>query len=131
MILDSTYVFDLTTGDRDAFEKGVEIVDRGELQWLPVPVVAEAFYGSATERSDVTRSDVRNRLLGYPRIDVNEEIARVAGRLLAEVDDESGGNSGIGWNDALIAATATALDESVLTRNVTDFARLGASVETY
>ena len=54
MILDSTYVFDLMTSDPDAFEKGVEVVERGELQWLPVPVLAEAFYGVATKRSDTT-----------------------------------------------------------------------------
>lgn len=131
MILDSTYVLDLMSSDRDAFQNGVEIVEQGELQWVPTTVVAEAFYGAATERSDVGRSDVRNRLLGYPRIDIDEEVARVAGRLLATADDESGGDSSVGWNDAQIAATADLLDEPVLTRNVADFEKLGVAVETY
>lgn len=131
MILDSTYLFDLMAEDDNAFRKGVELVDRGEMQWLPTLVVAEAFYGAATERSDVAADEVRNRLLGYPRVDIDEEVARVAGQLLAKADDEAGGTSGVGWNDAHIAAIAEVLDEAVLTENVGDFERLGVEVETY
>jgi predicted nucleic acid-binding protein len=131
MILDSTYVFDLMANDADAFEKGVELVKRGEMQWLPTPVVAEAYYGVATAKSTTTKSDVRNRLLGYPRIDVDEEIARVAGMVLAEADDATGGESGAGSTDAYIAAMADVLDEPVLTENVADFETLGVAVETY
>lgn len=131
MILDSSFVLDLIAEDRDAFEKGVEITERGELQWLPVPVIAETFYGVATERSDTTENAVRNQLLGYPRIDLTEETARLAGQLLAEADDASGGDSGVAWNDAHIAATAELLDQPVLTDDVSDFEKLGVEVETY
>ena len=65
MILDSTYLFDLMADDPDAFEKGVELVERGEVQWLPTPVVAEAYYGVATARSETTEAELRNSLLGY------------------------------------------------------------------
>lgn len=131
MILDSTYVFDLMASDPDAFRKGVDLVERGEVQWLPTPVVAEAYYGAATARSSTTQSEVRNRLLGYPRIDVDDEIARVAGTLLAEADDAGGGDSGVGPNDAYIAAMADVLGDSVLTENVEDFEALGIPVESY
>ena len=131
MILDSTYVFDLMAGNPDALRKGVEVVERGDRQWLPVPVVAEAFYGGATERSDTTEREVKNRLRNYPEIDVNDEIARVAGRLYAEADDREGGDSGVEATDAYIAATAELLDQSVLTTNVADFEKLGVLVETY
>ena len=131
MIIDSTYLFDLMAEDPDAFEKGVELVERGEMQWLPAPVVAEAYYGGATRRSAVTADELTNSLLGYPRIDCGEEIARTAGELLAAADDTAGGNSGVSWNDALIAATGEVLNEAVLTRNVDDFERLGVAVETY
>lgn len=130
MILDSTYVFDLMAGNPDAFRKGVEVVERGNRQWLPVPVIAEAFYGVATERSDTTEREVKNRLRTYPEIDVNDEIARVTGQLYAKADDQEGGNSGVEVTDAYIAATADLLDQSVLTRNVADFERLGVEVET-
>lgn len=131
MILDSTFLFDLMANDPGAFEKGVELVDRGEIQWLPAPVVAEAFYGAATGRSDTTANEVRNSLLGYPRVALDDDIARVAGELLARADDRAGGDGGIGWNDAHIAATAEVLDDAVLTENAADFEALGVPVETY
>ena len=131
MILDSSYLFDLMASDPDAFAKGTELVDRGEMQWLPTPVVAEAYYGVATARSETTEQGVRNRLLGYPRVDVDEEVARVAGTLLAEADDRAGGDAGVGANDAYIAAMAEILGDAVLTDSVDDFAALGVSVETY
>lgn len=76
MIVDSSYLFDLMADEPDAFEKGTELVERGEMQWLPTPVVAETYYGVATARSDTTEQEVRNRLLGYPRVDVDEAVAR-------------------------------------------------------
>jgi len=118
-------------GDEDAFSKGAELVEDGEMQWLPTPVVAEAYYGVATARSDTSEQEVRNRLLGYPRVDVDEEVARVAGELLAGADDRAGGNAGVGSNDAYIAAMAQILDDAVLTANVDDFEALSVPVETY
>ncbi|PSQ44874.1 transposase [Halobacteriales archaeon SW_6_65_15] len=131
MILDASYLFDLTSHDSNAFERRVEISECGEIQWVPTPVIAETYYGETTERSDTTEEEIRNRLLGYPRIDVNEEIARSAGQLLAKADDRAGGNAGVGLSDAYIAATAELLGQSVLTANVTDFEKLGVPVETY
>lgn len=76
MTLDSSYLFDLTGGDLDAFDKGVELSERGEIQWVSTPVVSETYYGATTKRSNTVEEDVRNRLLAHPRIDVDEEIAR-------------------------------------------------------
>ena len=131
MIIDSSYLFDLMAEDPDAFSKGAELVEDGEVQWLPTPVVAEAYYGVATTRSDTTKQEVRNGLLGYPRIDVDEDIARTAGELLAAADDRVGGNAGVGPNDGYVAAMADALGDAVLTDNVEDFEALGVPVETY
>lgn len=131
MIIDSSYLFDLMAADQDAFSKGAELVEDGEMQWLPTPVVAEAYYGVATVRSDTTEQEVRNRLLGYPRIDVDDEIARKAGELLAAVDDNVEGNPNVGANDGYIAAMADVLDDAVLTDNVEDFEALGVTVEPY
>lgn len=131
MIVDSSYLFDLMASDPDAFAKGTELVERGEMQWLPTPVVAEVYYGVATARSDTTEREVRNRLLGYPRIDVDEEVARTAGELLAAADDGHDGDAGVGANDAYIAAIAEILDDAVLTDNTADFEALGVPVESY
>ncbi|MFC6977046.1 PIN domain-containing protein [Halomicroarcula sp. GCM10025709] len=131
MIIDSSFLFDLMAEDPAAFSKGSELVDRGELQWLPVPVVAEAYYGVAAAQSDTTEAELRNHLLGYPRLDIDEEIARTAGELLANADEAEGGDAGVGANDAYIAAMADVLDDAVLTDNVDDFEALGVPVETY
>ena len=131
MILDTSYLFHLLAGSPAAFDKGVEIVERGEVQWLPTPVVAEAYYGAATTRSPTSEIEVRSRLRNYPRIDIDDEIACVAGRLYAEADDREGGDSGVESNDAYIAAIADILDQPVLTANVADFEKLGVAVETY
>ena len=131
MILDSSYLFDLMGSNEAAFRKGVDLVERGEMQWLPTPVIAEAFYGARTARSDTTTADVRNRLLGYPRIAVDEEVARTAGRLLAAADDAAGGESGVGLQDAYVGAMAEILDDAVLTENLEDFEALGVRVEPY
>jgi predicted nucleic acid-binding protein len=131
MIIDSSYLFDLMAEDPNAFSKGAELVETGEMQWLPTPVVAEAYYGVATARSTTTEQALRNRLLGYPRIEVDDEIARRAGELLAAADDRAGENAGVGANDGYIAAMADVLDDAVLTDNVEDFNRLGVPVETY
>lgn len=66
MILNLTYLFDLMAENPDAFEKGVELVKRGEVQWLPTPVVAEAYSGIATTPSETINAELRNPLLGYP-----------------------------------------------------------------
>jgi len=131
MIIDSTYLFDLMSADSDAFEKGAELVERGEMQWLPTPVVAEAYYGVTTVRSEGTEEELENRLLGYPRVDVDEEVARTAGELLARADDEEGGDAGVEANDGYIAAMAEILDDAVLTENVEDFKKMGVDVESY
>jgi predicted nucleic acid-binding protein len=131
MIIDSSFLFDLMAEDPGAFSKGEQLTEDGEMQWLPTPVVAEVYYGVATARSNTTEQEVRNRLLGYPRVDVDEEIARTAGELLAGADDGAGGNAGIGPNDGYIAAMADVLDDAVLTDNVEDFEALGVPVETY
>jgi len=116
MIIDAPYLFDLMAERPAAFEKGTELVDRGEMQWLPTPVVAGVYYGVATARSDTTEDELRNRLLAYPRVEVDEEIARTAGDQLAATDDA------VGANDAYIAAMAELLD---------DFRSLGVPVESY
>lgn len=131
MILDSTFIFDLMREDRAAFEKGVELVEQGEMQWLPTPVVAETYYGAMTVRSDRTPDEIRNRLLAYPRLEVDNEVARTAGSLLAAADDAVGGEAGIGLNDAYIAAMAEILDDAVLTENTADFDALGVATERY
>jgi predicted nucleic acid-binding protein len=131
MILDSSFLFDLMAEDDDAFQKGVQMTEAGETQWIPTPVLAETYYGAATLESKTNASDVQNALLAYPRVEIDEATAQRSGELLANADDAHGGASAVGWHDADIAAVADRLNDRVLTDNVADFEKLGAPVETY
>jgi predicted nucleic acid-binding protein len=133
VILDSSYIFDLigSTESDEAFQKGSALNERGEVQWLPTPVVAEVYYGVTYTKSEEERRTVENGLMGYPRIDVTEGIARIASRLVAEADIAEGGDNGVEANDAYIGAMAESVDDAVLTNNAEHFEKLGVDVETY
>lgn len=133
MILDTSYLFDLMEGDTDAHELGEQLTDSGEIQWLPTPVVAEVYYGVTYAKSEDERRRVQNALLGYPRVEITEDIARTACSLLAQADQAAGGvnQSGVETNDAYIGAVADTFEEPVLTANPADFETLDVPVQTY
>lgn len=134
MILDTNYLVALGQSDQGAFSKGVELVETGETQWLPAPVVQELEYGVEFTGSEAEKRRVRIVCGLYPTVEVDDEIARRAGHLLARADRENGGEvgaSGIDSVDPVVAAIAELFDDAVLTDNVEDFRMLGVPVETY
>ncbi|MFP4175531.1 MAG: PIN domain-containing protein [Halobacteriales archaeon] len=130
MILDTSYLIDLFDGERAAFEKGVELSDEGVVQRVPSPVVTEISYGAEFGDEEEGRK-VRNALRMYPIVEQDADTARRAGELLARADAQAGGESGVGWVDAMIAAVGEGYEEPVLTDNVEDFEKLGVGVESY
>jgi predicted nucleic acid-binding protein len=133
MILDTSYLIALGKGDSGAFNTGEKIATDGEVQWLPSPVVHELEYGVEMTGSDAEKRRTRNACRLYPTIDIDSELARRAGQLLARADKEAGGpgESGLDDVDPMIAAVADQLGDSVLTDNVENFEKLGVGVETY
>lgn len=129
MIVDSSYIFEL---DSDAaFQTGVELVEAGVLHRVPTPVIMEVRYGVESVRGTATARQIENRLMGQTVEVIDESVARKAARLLASADDEWGGDSGVDFIDAIVAAVADKYEEPVLTENVRDFERLGVSVVTW
>ncbi|WP_312912045.1 PIN domain-containing protein [Natronosalvus caseinilyticus] len=133
MILDSSFLIALGRHDQAAFETGVSIAERGDIQWVPTPVIAELEYGVEMVGDADERRRTRNVLRMYPHVEINAEFARCAGQLLAAADKDAGGpgNSGADDIDALIAGVATVLEDTVLTDNVADFEALGVEIETW
>lgn len=129
MIVDSSYVFELDTDA--AFQKGVDLAEASVHLRVPTPVITEVRYGVETARGSATARQVENRLMGQTVEAIDEAVARKAARLLAQADDEWGGDSGADFIDAMVAAVADRHGEPVLTANVRDFERLGVSVETW
>lgn len=127
MILDSSYLFGLLSGDPDAQRVGLELEADGAMQWLPTPVVAEAYYGAAVARPDSPDDLVGEHLRGYPRLEVDVEVARVAGDLLAGAEDGADASA----NAAYVGAMARILDEPVLTSDPDAFGALGVDVRSY
>lgn len=131
MILDTSFLLDLKDGDSDAFEKATDLYESAAVQRVSTVTAAELQYGATYAASEDERRRVRNLLSMYPLVPVAEDIALEAGELLAEADRRADGTSGVDTEDSYIAATAAQHAEAVLTRNVTDFERLGVDVETY
>lgn len=131
MILDTSFLLDLKDGDPDAFSKATELYDSGVVQRIALPSVWELHYGAAHADSDEELRKVQNLLTMYPQIELDEHLATRAAELLAAADREADGASGVDAEDALIGAVGEHLREPVLSRNATDFDRLGVDVETY
>lgn len=133
MILDTSFLIDLGQRDAGAFEKGTEVAESGEVQWVPTPVIGELEYGVQMTGSMDEQRRTRNVLRMYPHVDIDVEYARRAGQLLAMADKKAGGpgNAGLDDIDALVAAVADVFGDAVLTDNVEDFEALGVDVETW
>ncbi|MFC6724480.1 PIN domain-containing protein [Halobium palmae] len=131
MILDTSFLIHLFRGRDGAHRKGDELSNENVVQRVPAPVVTELSYGVRMEGTDEELRRFENAMRMYPVVDLNRELARRAGDLLAEADLEAGGESGIDKIDPMVAAVADVLDEPVLTDNVDDFEKLGVDVETY
>jgi predicted nucleic acid-binding protein len=131
MILDTNYLIDLFSGDRDAHEKARELQQQRDIQRIPAAVLSELEYGAEWELDEQERRRIRNLSRMYSITRLDEELAMQAGRLLAQADRAEGGNSGADLVDAMVAAVAETTGEPVVTDNVQDFTQLGVRVEEY
>lgn len=133
MILDSAFLIDLFNRDDAAFRKGTELAREGIVQRVPAPVLDELQYGVEFTGSESERRGVNNLSQLYPVVEIDEELARRAGTLLAGADKAAGGvgQAGIDDIDPMIAAVADIENEPVLTDNVEDFEMLDVTVETW
>lgn len=129
MLLDTSFLIDLMNGDEDAVEKARELENELVQQRLSSMTLFELYYGVArSNQSREERERVENVLASKPVHPADTAVTRKAGRLSGDLTNEGGP---VGDGDAIIGATATVVDEPVLTRNVDDFERLGVEVETY
>ena len=131
MILDMSYLGKLFGGHAAAHEKARELHNRREIQRVLALVFTELEYGAEYELEEDERRRIRNVSRMYSVARLDEEMARRAGQLHAQADDEQGGSSGADAIDAMVAAIAETAGETVITENVTDFRQLGVGVESF
>ncbi|HET9522047.1 MAG TPA: PIN domain-containing protein [Candidatus Limnocylindrales bacterium] len=123
-LLDTTFVIDHLRGDPDARRRLAQIVERGDEPFVCDVVACEAWAGA---HDDLDR-DLMGLLRFVEFVQAGPEQARRAGRWRADARRRG---STLSAPDALIAASAEALDATVLTRNLRDFALMPIPVETY
>jgi len=129
MLLDTTFLIDLMNGDGGAVDKARELERDLVQQRLSSMTLFELYYGVArASDSPDERERVETVLESKPVHPADTVVMRKAGRLAGRLANDG---TPVDDGDVIIAATADVVDEPVLTRNVDDFERLGAAVETY
>lgn len=123
-LLDSTFAIDLLRARRDATERMWRLVAAGDDPYLTDVVMCEIATGMRPHESAALDAFVA----GLEFVQPGPEVSRRAGILRGEARARG---LTLSVPDALIAATADALDATVLTRNLRDFALTPARVETY
>jgi tRNA(fMet)-specific endonuclease VapC len=129
VLLDTSFLIDLMNGEEGAVTRARELETNLVQQRLSAMTLFELQYGIArSNQSSAERDRVENVLASKPIHPADTAVMRKAGRLAGQLANE--GNA-VADGDVIIGATAEIVDEPVLTRNVTDFERLGVEFETY
>jgi predicted nucleic acid-binding protein len=130
VLLDTSFLIDLMNGDEAAVEKAGELETDLVQQRLSSMTLFELYYGVARAVESADEREAVETVLGSKPVQPADSVVmRKAGRLSGELLNEG---HAVGDGDVIIGATATVVDEPVLTRNVEDFERLdGVEVETY
>jgi predicted nucleic acid-binding protein len=117
-------MIDHLSGDPVAVARLARIVENGDEPFVCDVIACEAWTGA----HDDFDPDLEGLLRSVEFVQAGPAQARRAGRWRAEARLRG---STLSSPDALIAASAEALDAVVLTRNVRDFALTTARVESY
>lgn len=123
-LLDTTIVIDHAHGYEPAMALLHRLYEEGAELFTCDVVVCEALSGG----SDEHRAVVSRLLAPLDYVATDPDAARAAGAARLK-RHETGGRLGLG--DALIAAVASGLGATIVTRNRPDFERQGALVLTY
>ena len=124
VVLDTTFIIDHLRGLPAAGAWLDRAMAAGDRLFVTEVIVCEAWAGAAREDDPALRG-----LLGpLEFVSPGPDQARVAGRWRAAARTKG---RALGLADALIAASADAMDAAVLTRNARDFRLTPVQVETY
>ena len=124
VMLDSAFVIDVLAGVPEATRRQRQLFEDGDEPYVNDIVVCEVRAGLRSADVD----DLETLLEPIEFVQPGQESARLAGEW-RRASHERGYR--LSLPDALIAATAVAVDAAVLTRNVKDFALTPVRVETY
>jgi len=123
-LLDTTFAIDVLRNQKIAVERFEELFSSGDTAYVTDVVVCELATGARAEDEPGLAAFIRAVEFVQP----GPEVATEAGRWRGQARRRG---VTLSVPDALIAATADALDATVITRNVRDFERLPVAVEGY
>lgn len=131
MILDTSFVEDVSRGDPDAVATAERLSTQGAPERLSVMTLYELYWGVGYVDTPTDEVDRLEAVLETKEVyDITAPIARKAGRIAGQLSRDGTPLNDPG--DELIGATGVVHDEPVLTRNVEHFDRIpGLRVETY
>lgn len=129
-MLDTSFLIDVMRGDERAVARADELEGNLVRQRLSAMTLFELYYGVArSDQPENERETVEGVLATKPIQPADAAIMQKAGRISGELENDS---EAVGDGDVIIGATAAVVGEPVLTRNVSDFDRVGCvEVETY
>ncbi|AWB27558.1 type II toxin-antitoxin system VapC family toxin [Halococcoides cellulosivorans] len=129
MIQDTSFVVDVLRGDEDALRRLELIEAESRPQKVAAITVLELYEGVVRSTANGSEQRILDVLDSKHVVDADQAIARKAGKLSGQLVNRG---ERIDREDCLIAATAMAEDEPVLTRNVDHFDRVeGLDVQSY
>jgi tRNA(fMet)-specific endonuclease VapC len=131
VILDSSFLLDLTHSREAAVERASEIEQEGTPVHIPSVAVYELYYGiEYLDKGSEERERVNRVFDRYPIVKLGRAIMAKSARIDAHID--SSGQALDDLADVIIGATGALRGEPVLTRNVDHFDRMpDVDVATY
>jgi tRNA(fMet)-specific endonuclease VapC len=130
LLVDTSFLIDLMTGDHAAVEKAGEIEAKSMPLIVSAPTVFELYVGiTLSNKAEEEKARVLAVIESLPFLPLDAESSRASGRIYAEKSSES---STFDPEDAMIAGIAWVHGERVLTRNLKHFRGIeGVKVESY
>lgn len=116
VVIDTSIIIDYIRGG-SKWENFIKNISEDSEFYLPTIVIYELFSGEST-RQALHKKVITNFLRHFRRIELNEEIAIVAGELYRDVSKI------LGVGDYIIAASALAINAEVLTINRKHFQQI-------
>ena len=131
MILDTSFIEDVTQEDDAALAKASTLRNEGIPERLSSMTLYELYWGVGYVEKPTEEIDRLDAVLETKEIyDITPRIARKAGRIAGGLTAEGRALNDPG--DEIIGATGIVYDEPVLTANMGHFERIpGLTVETY
>lgn len=129
-VADTSFLIDLMRGDPRAMRRRAELEAGGGAVSVPAVVLYELERGAEGSRApDAERERMRLVLTARPVLPLDEAAARSAGTIDGALARRG---TPIDPEDAMIAGTALARAEPLVTRNIRHFGRIpGLRLETY